>query len=109
MERGGKRPRFFYGYLLDGVEQSPARGDDDSGFDPRLIDNVISAFGVRRWLAALDSGNSFDRGGILGSVLTFVSGEGFGDHMARHSQSYDSAHEFRNRILISGMKAKGRG
>ena len=109
MVGGGKRDRFFYGSLLAGTEQAPKGSGGGLVFDARLASNVIAAVGVRRWFADIEAGRIAEGGGILGSVLTFVSGEGFGDHMSRHSQPYDSAHEFRNRILISGMKAKGRG
>ena len=104
MVGGRKRDRFFYGSLLAGTEQAPKGSGDGLVFDARLASNVIAAVGVRRWFADIEAGRIAEGGGILGSVLTYAAREGFGDFMALHGKSFDTAHEFRNRFLISFLK-----
>lgn len=66
-----------------------------------------------RFLADIDANRSYaGRGGIIGEVLEYAAGEGFGDVMGRVVQKQEalwtSAARFRQRFLIAaieGLKA----
>ena len=76
---------------------------------------VIDRYGIRRWLADIDSGRAYGRSGeghcgdtIIDSDLNWSVNEGFADVMEHVGVTYWSdALEYRQRHLLQAMRAKG--
>ena len=74
-------------------------------------DRILELYGLRQFLEDIDRGREFwrDGGGIVGATLEWLSGEGFAEFMRRADLEYFSAHEYRNRFLISLLRGLGGG
>lgn len=62
-------------------------------------------FGVRRFFADIDNRREYTYGGIIGSALRFVSGEGFGDVFDEADMKHRTAAEFRERHILESLRA----
>jgi hypothetical protein len=96
---GRKRAHFFYLRLLGGGV--PATEDQDGpalGVGIRGIDDILAAYGVRRFLERVDAGRPFRGGGIIGAILAWMAEEGFSQTMARYGLRIESPRAYRERF-----------
>ena len=71
---------------------------------------LIEFYGIHNFLADIDRDREFWRDGdhIVSTVLDYLSGEGFGKLLADVDVEYkSSAHEFRQRHLLSAINNQG--
>jgi hypothetical protein len=91
--------------LCAGSAREPTADGRSHCFGDEGIDLCLFSFGIRRFLADVDAGRDYRAAvGIVGAVLDFVAGEGFGETMSRHGLlKYDSAQAFRNRYITGAL------
>lgn len=81
----------------------------DDGFPMECANYIIGLYGVRRFLADIDTGREYwrDGGGIIGAALDWASTEGFGECVGRFSGKRDhDVTAFRQRYLISAARGR---
>ena len=100
MERAGEPDRFFYLSRLIGGE-APEEGDSEwRCFSSERVDRLIELVGMDRFLAGVDETRVWPET-VLGSLLAFVSREGWADFADRQNLPFESAHEYRSRYLTN--------
>ncbi|CAG9205749.1 hypothetical protein BGLA2_1720096 [Burkholderia gladioli] len=105
MVRGGVRHRFFYLHLCAGEQGGSQESRERHSFPAEGVDHVLVAYGIRRFLAEIDSGRDFGaQGGIVGSFLNFVANEGFQETFERYECKYRCARDFRERNLLELLR-----
>ena len=73
-----------------------------------IANHVLELYGIRRFLADIDRDRNFyDHGEhIVSAALTWAANEGFHDFFSHHVPEWmwQSAHEYRQRHVISSIK-----
>jgi hypothetical protein len=101
----GVRADFFY-LSLCALPEGEVTGDSFGyRFDLGSVHDLILRYGLGRFLADIDEQRAYrTEGGIVGSLLSYCSGPGFGELFKSPEFNYTSAKEYRDRYLIQSLK-----
>ena len=97
---------FFYCHLGFRPEAGDGGHAENGGWSVGRVLDLLQRYGLRCFIADLDHGREYWREGesVVPSALTWASEEGFADLMAELELGWESALEFRQRLLIQAMK-----
>lgn len=95
--------------LCSGEEVRPTGHSAGNSISAEGREHIVVAYGLRRFLADIDTGRTYSRNNLIGSVLNDVAGQDFADTFEKYDFTYKSAREFRERHLIELLKGLSRG